>query len=464
MSYKDLSKKQLEKLLELALETGATFSEIFFEDSISQTLGVISGKLTNVSLNTNYGAGIRILKGIEQVYSYTNEITYENLEKIILDIRTRFNENKTMEIVKLGDAKPYKVLAKKPLGTVSTKIKSKKISDLSNKITAYDPRIVQSAVNLSEVKQNILVVNSKGTYQDDLRTYTRLALTAVAKEGDDLQRVFEAPGKFCGYELTDMINFDEIAIDVAKRAVLMLSAQPIKAQVMPVIIANGWGGVIFHEAVGHPLEATAVAKGTSPFCGKIGQQVASECVSARDNGTLVGEWGYLNFDDEGNETQNNLLIENGILKSYLVDYRNSLRMEHSPTGSARRQSYKYAPTSRMNTTFIDNGKDTVEDIIKDTKFGFYARSFSGGQVNPATGEYNFGVSEGYMIEDGKITIPVKGAMLIGYGDKTLALIDRVADDLAYGQGMCGSVSGSIPVDVGQPTIRVKEITVGGSAQ
>jgi TldD protein len=242
----------------------------------------------------------------------------------------------------------------------------------------------------------------------------------------------------------------------------MLSAKAIVAQEMPVVLANGWGGVIFHEACGHPLEATAVAKGLSPFTGKLGQAIGSSVVSAYDDGDVEGAWGRTSFDDEGMKTQKNLLIENGILKSYLVDYRNGLTMNHKPTGSGRRQNYKFPPTSRMNTTYIAPGTDKVEEIIKDTQYGLYAKQLGGGQVNPATGEFNFAVSEGYMIENGTLTTPVKGAMLIGKGHEVLFKIDRVADNLDFGQGMCGSISGSIPTDVGQPTIRVSKMTVGGA--
>ena len=230
---------------------------------------------------------------------------------------------------------------------------------------------------------------------------------------------------------------------------------------MPVIIGNGFGGVIFHEACGHSLEATSVAKGLSVFSGKKGTKIASSIVSAVDDGTILGAWGSGNIDDEGNKTQRNLLIKNGILNSYLVDNFNGRRMGEKGNGATRRQSYKFEPTSRMSNTFILPGKSTPEEIIAATKFGLYAKSMGGGSVNPATGEFNFAVNEGYIIEDGKIAYPVKGATLIGSGKDTLLKIDMVGNDLKRAQGMCGSSSGSIPADVGQPTIRVSEMTVGG---
>lgn len=231
---------------------------------------------------------------------------------------------------------------------------------------------------------------------------------------------------------------------------------------MDVVMGNGFGGVIFHESCGHALEASAVSIGLSVFANKKGQQIASELVSAVDDGTIEGGWGSGNIDDEGNPTQRNLLIKNGVLNSYLVDDFNGRRMNEKGNGATRRESYAFEPTSRMSNTFILAGKSTPEEIIRATKFGLYAKSMGGGSVNPATGEFNFAVIEGYMIEDGKVTYPVKGATLIGSGKEVLMNIDMVGNDLLRAQGMCGAASGSIPADVGQPTIRVKDITVGGS--
>ncbi|MDX9691851.1 MAG: TldD/PmbA family protein, partial [Acholeplasmataceae bacterium] len=333
---------------------------------------------------------------------------------------------------------------------------------LSNKIKEYDSRIVQAITQLIETEQKILVANSNGIYQDDLRTYTRVILMAVAQENGQMQQAFEGPGRYMGFEIFDAIDADALALDVAKSAIMLLSAEDMTSQVMPVVLHNAFGGVIFHEACGHPLEATSVAKGLSPFVGKLGEKIGSDIVTAYDDGDIEGAWGRSSFDDEGMPTQKNLLIENGILKGYLIDYRNSRKMKMDPTGSARRQSYKYSPTSRMNSTYIAPGKDKFEDIIKDTKYGLFAKKLGGGTVVPATGEFNFAVQEGYMIEDGKLTRAVRGAMLIGHGKDVLFKIDKVADNLELGQGMCGSLSGSIPVDVGQPTIRVSSMTVGGS--
>jgi hypothetical protein len=244
-------------------------------------------------------------------------------------------------------------------------------------------------------------------------------------------------------------------------AITTLKARECPSAKMDVIIENGFGGVIFHEACGHSLEATSVAKGLSVFCGKKGQKIASDLVTAVDDGTIENGWGSGNYDDEGNKTTRNVLIENGVLKNYLVDAANGRRMNEAATGCCRRQSYKYPPTSRMSNTFICNGTSTVEEMIKATKKGLYCKKMGGGSVNPVTGEFNFALSEGYLIKNGKITRPVKGATLVGSGSEILLNIDMVGNNLRRAQGMCGSMSGSIPADVGQPCIRVRNITVGG---
>ena len=237
----------------------------------------------------------------------------------------------------------------------------------------------------------------------------------------------------------------------------------LKGRGVKVAIGNGFGGVIFHEACGHGLEATSVAFGTSVFCGKLGEQIASPCVTAVDDGTLPNEWGSENVDDEGTPTTKLVLIENGVLKNYMIDRLNGRRMGMPPTGSARRESYAYAPTSRMRNTYIAAGSDDEKEIISSMGDGLYAARMGGGSVDPATGEFNFAVQEGYLVKDGKITTPVRGASLIGKGADILMKIDRVGRDMRMAQGMCGSLSGSVPTNVGQPMIRVSSITVGGRA-
>ncbi len=456
-----IDKKELQMLIDEGLSTGADFVEIFLEDAITQTMLVTNGDVSQLGTGNVHGVGVRLIQGVDEVYGFTNKVDKTSILTVIKNLRASFKGN-IKKSVPLGKKKPYVAFAKRHIEDVSNDERSEKLVALSHIMKDHDERIVQAIAQSIEKRQSVLIANSKGVYQDDVRTYTRIVVQAVASENGVMQYGYEAPGRYAGFEIFDMIDFKSLAKQAAISAITLLSAEEIKPQVMPVILNNGFGGVIFHEACGHPLEATAVSKGLSPFVGKLGEKVGSDVVTAYDDGDVKGAWGRLSYDDEGKKTQKNLLIKNGVLKGYLVDYRRGMIMGMDATGSARRQSYKYPPTSRMNSTYIAPGKDKLEDIIKDTKHGLFAKKLGGGQVSPATGEFNFAVLEGYMIEDGKITKPVRGAMLIGHGKDILFKIDRVADNLEFGQGMCGSLSGSIPVDVGQPPLRVTSMTVGGS--
>lgn len=455
-----IEKNKLQSLIEAGMETGADFVEIFLEDTHQSVIRITSHEITNVDRLNTYGAGIRLLLDLDEVYGYTNDTSYEGLLSLIKNLRSSYDDKKKA-FKPLGESKSFVDNAKKPLDSVPLSRKTKVLLDLAAVMKKHDERIVQAITQLLETRQNVLIANSNGVYQKDIRNYTRLVLMAVAKDGSEMQQAFEGPGANMGFEFVEDKDYLPLAKEVAESAIRLLTADDIVAQTMPVVLHNAFGGVIFHEACGHPLEATSVAKGLSPFVGKMGEKIGSDVVTAYDDGTIESAWGSTNYDDEGMPTQRNLLIENGILKGYLIDYRNSRKMKMDPTGSGRRQSYKFSPTSRMNSTYIAPGKDKFEDIIKDTKYGLFAKKMGGGTVVPATGEFNFAVQEGYLIEDGKITKPVRGAMLIGHGKDVLFKIDRVADNLELGQGMCGSLSGSIPVDVGQPTIRVSSMTVGG---
>ncbi|MFH0767306.1 MAG: TldD/PmbA family protein, partial [Bacillota bacterium] len=448
-------------LLNEALSTGADFAEIFLEDTVSSIIRVISGEVTSIDRGNVFGAGVRLIQGVDEVYGFTNQVSYDSILGVVQNLKASFS-GEIHQAILLGEKKPYVNHIKKPMQTVPVGKKSAILQSLSNQIKAYDSRIVQAITQLMETEQKVLIANSEGIYQDDQRTYSRVVFMAVAQENGLMQQAYESQGRYMGFEIFDDIDASAYANEVAESAIKLLSAEDMTAQVIPVVLHNGFGGVIFHEACGHPLEATAIAKGLSPFVGKIGEKIGSDIVTAYDDGNVEGAWGRLSFDDEGKPTQKNLLIDKGVLKGYLIDYRNGRKMKMEPTGSGRRQSYKFSPTSRMNSTYIAPGTDKFEDIIKDTKYGLFAKKLGGGTVVPATGEFNFAVQEGYMIEDGKLTRPVRGAMLIGHGKDVLFKIDKIADNLEFGQGMCGSVSGTIPVDVGQPTIRVSSMTVGGA--
>jgi TldD protein len=288
-----------------------------------------------------------------------------------------------------------------------------------------------------------------------------MAVNAIASAGGENQSGSASPGRGMGLEVFELFPPKEIGVSAAKQAITNLTADYCPAGQMTVAIENGFGGVIFHEACGHSLEATSVGTGRSQMCGKLGQKIANEKVTAIDDGTIPNAWGSVNIDDEGHPTQKNILIENGILKSYMIDRLGSRRMGMPMSGNGRRESYLYEPTSRMTNTYIANGPDKNEDIIASIEYGLYAKSMGGGSVNPLTGAFNFAVNEGYIVRNGKICEAVRGASLVGTGSQILQDIDMVCQNLDTAQGMYGSASGSVPTDVGQPLIRVSKITVGG---
>ena len=458
-----LSKELCTKVLEKALKTGGDYAEIFAEDTYDETVAMLLGEVSDINVSNTYGLGLRILKNNEEVYGYTSDLSEESLLKLAENLAVRFGEpvhdvKVTLEeIVVENNHKVY-------VDPQDPKNKQHKIDLLKESYNAckeYSDKVVQVMNSVYSNKQNVLIANSLGKYIKENRSRVRFTLTVVVKDGELMESMNESYGRNQGLEAFDNIDIKEFSENVTKSAVTMLYAEPMVGGVMPVIIHNKFGGVILHEACGHSLEATSVAKGLSVFCGKMGTKIASDIVTAVDDGTVTNQWGSTNVDDEGNFTKKNVLIENGILKSYLVDYKNDRRMNHGLTGSSRRQSYKFSPTSRMTNTFFINGTSTFDEIIANTKEGFLAMRMGGGSVNPVTGEFNFSVSEGYMIKDGKIDKPVKGAALIGNGKDTLLNIDMIANNLDHGPGMCGSQSGSVPAGVGQPTIRLSSMLVGG---
>ena len=457
-----ISKKLAKQVLDICVSTGGDFAEIFAENTYSQVFRMANGKVLEAVNGNTYGVGIRILKGLEEVYGYTNDVSSKGLKKLATSLASSYSEEPLNIEFELVNQKIKKInRIKRDPFIVPNEEKVKYLQELYDGAKNVSEEIVQIITMLTCKKQYVEIFNTLGKAVKDTRFNTRIMIQVVASNGKDMQTMFDSYGRHKGLELMDKINLTKFGQKTAKTAIKILHADEMVGQEMPVVIDNGFGGVILHEACVHSLEATSVARGLSVFSNMIGEKIASDVVTAIDVGTLKNSWGSLNVDDEGNPTQRNVLIENGILKSYLFDYRNQRRVNHPLTGSGRRESYKYSPTSRMNNTFIAPGKSTFKEIIEATEYGLYAKSMGGGSVNPTTGEFNFAVTEGYMIRNGKICEPVRGATLIGSGKDTLLKIDMVANNLAYGQGMCGSASGSIPTDVGQPTIRVSSMTVGG---
>lgn len=459
-----LLKEQLEELLSLCMRSDADFAEIYEEDSQKESISMLNTIVEGVDRSHSGGIGIRLYKGIQSVYGYTNEEDLDTLKTMINDLRAALGKReKGKDVIlyekNLMDAHPMQI---DPF-EVDLQEKVDLLLRGSKQAFSKSEKIVKVSGTLASVKQHVQISNSDGRFVQDDRHRVRMALSAYAEDGTSLQSGTSSPGASMGLEFFETTNPESIGEEAARIALVLSQAKPCPSGKMPVIIDNGFGGVIFHEACGHSLEASAVAKNQSVFAGKLGQQIASSKVSAIDDGTIPNAWGSENIDDEGTPQRRRVLIENGILKSYMIDRLNGRRMNMESTGSSRRQSYKFEPTSRMSNTFIAPGTDSFEEMLKGIEKGLYAKKMGGGSVNPQTGEFNFAVQEGYLIEDGKITDPVKGASLIGNGAEILMNIDMVGDNLERAQGMCGASSGSIPTDVGQPRLRVSSITVGGTA-
>ena len=459
-----IDKNLANEILTEATSKGADFAEIFIENNNKSGITLINGNVDTSLSGIDFGIGIRIFYKGKTIYAYTNDFDRENLLNIPKEIAKATGNERKITILDFNK-KDYKEIGIQKVKILPTLIAKSKIIDMlksaNNCAFSYDKSITETSISYSHSVQDICVINTKGLWAEDRRIRTRSSINVVASSETEKQTGSVSPGALMGYEFYDTIYFDLLAKEASRSATTMLKAKYCPSGKMPVVIDNGFGGVIFHEACGHGLEAIKIAKGDSVFCGKIGQQVANEKVTAIDDGTILGKWGSINIDDEGVETQKTVLIENGILKGYLVDNFYGEKIGMPSTGSCRRESYKYAPVPRMRNTFIANGNDKKEDIISNTENGIYAKYMGGGSVNPATGEFNFSVREAYIIKNGKITEPVRGATLIGKGEEVLKNIDMVSDNLEHAEGVCGASSGSVPTCVGQPMIRVSKITVGG---
>ncbi len=458
-----IAQSVIDEVLGEALSTGGDFAEVFVEDRYTNRIVLQSGNVENSLSGRDFGVGIRVFRNFFSAYAYTTDASREGLLKAA--------KNAAAAISGAAVIQPQPLVKESFTSTHQIQIspslvdKARKVSVMKNAYAiakGFHEAIQQVSVFYLDEEQNVLIANSEGRYMEDKRTRSRMMIQSIAADGNKMESGFYGPGAHKGFEFIEGLNLEHYAKEASRIAVTMLSAQPSPSGKFPVIIDNEFGGVIFHEACGHGLEATSVAKNNSAFSGRLGEKVASDLVTYIDDGTIPNEWGSIQVDDEGEPTKRNVLIENGILKGYLIDKLNARRMGMNPTGSARRQSYRFAPTSRMTNTFIAPGKSRPEDIIANTEYGIYAKYMGGGSVDPATADFNFAVMEAYLVKNGKLDTPIKGATLIGNGPKTIQLVDMVGNNLAHGAGMCGSLSGSIPVNVGQPMLRVSEMTVGGT--
>lgn len=457
------------QIIEAALRSGGDFADLFLEDKDVTSITLEDGKIESATTGKDAGAGLRVIAGDTTYYSFTD--SHEpgpllDLARSLADTIRSKESSETIITVKPPRPVPPAVTQRVKISPADVELKAKADIVLRADQAARQAgsEIKQVMANLSDSVQKIAIANSEGFFVNDRRVLTRIFVNAVAARDGVVQTGYEAPGIMGGYELFDDETPEATATTAAKRAIVMLDAKDAPTGEMPVILASGNSGVLFHEASGHGLEADAIRKGASVFTGKMGQKVAADIVSAADDPSLANRWGSFSFDDEGTPAKPTLLIENGYLKEYMFDRLSAFQMNAAPTPNGRRQSFRFVPQPRMTNTFIMPGEARVEDMLDGVSRGLYAVSLGGGEVNPVTGDFVFGVTEAYMIEDGKVTYPVKGAILIGDGLRVLSLIDMIADDVQFDTGMCGKGGQSVPAGTGMPTLRVSRLTVGGTQE
>lgn len=458
-----LDKKLIEKVLLKASETGGDFAEIFVEDSLSSSISMGDKKVEAVNSINRFGAAIRVFKGDLYTYAFTNDLSENGLLKTATKAAESLRGKQLISRINLVDyglENKHKIVV--PLKSVLNGDKAEMLRLASNCAYGESAYVKRVDAKIDTRFQQVLIANTDGLLVQDERTYMQFGLSALVGDGEKSFSGGHIHGEMSGWEMFKKLNVEELAVENVSENVAMLRAINCPAGKMPVVLKEGVGGVMFHEACGHSLEATSVAKKASVFSDRMGEKIASDLVTLVDDGTLPNHWGSTNVDDEGTPTQRNVLIEKGRLKGYLVDKFNAHIMGTPSTGSARRESYEFAPTSRMNNTFILSGESSSEEIVASTKQGIYVTKINGGSVETASGNFNFSVSHAYLIEDGKITMPVKGAKLIGCGEEILKNVDMVGNNLClHGGGRCGSQSGWVPVCHGVPTLRISEMTVGG---
>lgn len=458
----------VEDTLRAGLKGGADFAELYVERWRRRSLRTIDGSVKDATSGIQFGAGLRLSYGPNVVYGYTNDLRRQPLVELAETLARAKGEQGRVSAAGSGGLDFQRERAagihrpERPPSGAGKPYRLERLRELDAG-ARISPEVRQVEATLLEWEQEVLVANSDGIWVEDDRVRTRLTGLAIASDGKETQTGSHGPGLSVGLELFDLHPPAEVGRRAAEIALANLRGKPAPAGTFPVVIGNGFGGVIFHEALGHLLETTAVAKKASVLSDMLGEKVASEAVTYVDDGTTPHGWGSSEYDDEGAKTERTVLIRDGVLDSYMVDRIGGLRTGYRPTGSGRRQDYTFAPTSRMRNTFIAPGDTAREDLFEGIEFGLYAKTMGGGQVKPGSGEYNFAVREGYVIRDGRVEEPVRGAMLVGKGPDTIKKIVAVSDDLETGPGMCGSLSGSLPVEVGQPHLLVGEIVVGGEA-
>jgi len=455
----------LQRTLQAALRHGGDFAEVFAEDRKLASARFDDGKVEEFTSGRERGAGIRVVRGESTGYAHTADLSENGLrsaaDAAAAAAQGTPGETRVVALERQAVRRPHAV--RELPENVDKARKAEVLERADHAARAESDSIRQVSATYADSRRQVLIANSDGLLVEDDRVRTRFAVQCVAVGDTGMQTGYEAPGRTLGFELFDEIDPEDVARVAAQRALTMLRARPAPRGKLPVVLKKGAGGVLFHEACGHGLEADLVDKDASVFRGRVGELVASPLVTLVDDGTYAREWGTYAIDDEGAPAQRNVLIENGVLTDYMWDLVRARKSGRPSSGNGRRETYQHLPMVRMTNTFLLEGDDDPDAIIRDTEHGLYCVALGGGQVNTATGDFVFGITEAYMIENGEISEPVRAAQLIGNGPETLRLVDAVGSDFDTWAGTCGKDGQGVPVSSGQPTLRVAELTVGGTA-
>ena len=457
-----LDPEMLNRTIRRALEKGGEFADVYVENRISRRVVMEESKFKSGVFGISQGAGVRIISGDKTGFAYTDEITEEKLLRAA-EVASYIAHNTpytSPRPIEEAERKSF-ITTKLPLQDIADKKRLDVMKRANQAALDYDSRINMASISYYDEIRGRTIANSEGILLSDELPLLFFIVQTLGVGDKTRHMSRERLSRHSGFEMFKEVTPEEVARIAAREAIVMLDAQDCPAGKMDVVMENGWGGVLVHEAVGHPLEADNIAKKIGAFTGKLGKKVASDVFTMVDDGSLPNMRGTINFDDEGTQAKRNVLIENGVLVKYMSDILSAKQLGMERTGNGRRESFRHIPIPRMTNTFIENGKDNPEDIIASTKSGLYVKSLSGGSVNPITGVFNFTCREAYLIEEGKQTTPVKGATLIGSCMDIVSNIDAVGDNLAFGPGICGKGQAA-EVSAGQPTVRIRGINVGGS--
>ena len=442
------------------------YADLYFQYSRAESWSLEEGIVKSGSFNIDQGVGVRAVSGEKTAFAYSDDISLKALETAAQATRAIAKQGgaQIAPIIHHGSRRQI-YLPHDPIASLKDADKVAMLERVESYARALDPRVVQVMAGLAGEYDVVMVARSDGLMNADIRPLVRLSVTVIIESNGKREQGSSGGGGRFDYDYFDDEMLRKYASEAVHQAAINLDAAPAPAGNMTVVLGNGWPGILLHEAIGHGLEGDFNRKGSSAFSGRVGERVAAEGVTVVDDGTLTRRRGSMQMDDEGNHSQCTILIENGILKGYLQDTLNARLMGVEVTGNARRESYSHLPMPRMTNTYMHNGDKDPQEIIASVKHGLYAVNFGGGQVDITSGKFVFSTSEAYMIEDGKITHPVKGATLIGNGPDVLTRISMIGNDMALdpGVGTCGKEGQSVPVGVGQPTVRIDGLTVGGTA-